>query len=342
MVWQAISRRKLLYGVALSSAAALATACSGGAPAQPTQAPAPAATQAPPPTAAPAPTAAPTAAPTTAPAAAPTTAPTVAPTTAPAAATATPAVAAQAQASSGGPVTIRIAASWTGSGEKQIWQTLFSTFAQNHPNIKMDLDLSSAEGAYDQKLFAQVAAGTLPDIIYTTDNYVLPFKQNKITQDMLPFARATKFPVDDFDKTFLDLGMVEGQLHMLPRGGDVVVLFINKKMVKDAGVEIPWGLDYTSASWTEDDFYKVCQRLTVDSSGKRGNEKGFDKTNVNIYGAAISTTWWAVYVPAILAHGGQLVAPDLSKSLMNTPQGVAAFEWLTKPVVDGYGLRKAS
>jgi multiple sugar transport system substrate-binding protein len=143
--------------------------------------------------------------------------------------------------------------------------------------------------------------------------------------------------VDDFNKTFLNLGMVDGTLQMLPSSGDVVILFINKKLVQQAGVEIPWTLDYKNNKlWTTDDFYKVCQRLTVDVKGKRGNEPGFDKSNVSVYGAAMPIDWWAVYVPALLSFGGQLVSDDLTKSTLNSKAGVDAFTWLTKPVLDGY------
>ncbi|HEY3081063.1 MAG TPA: sugar ABC transporter substrate-binding protein, partial [Chloroflexota bacterium] len=244
--------------------------------------------------------------------------------------------AAPAKAASGAPVEIAIATSWTGTGEKKVWDQLIEGFQKKYPNTKIKLDLSSAEGEYDQKLFAQLAAGTLPDVVLTSDNHVVPFKQNKVTRDMIPFAQKTNFPYQDFDKSFLDLGMVEGELHMLPRGGDVVVLFINKKMVQDAGVDIPWKLDPTSNNWTKDDFYKVTKRLTVDAKGKRGDEPGFDKENVSVYGAAIGNTWWAVYVPAVLSEGGQFVSPDLSKSMLNSPESVKAFDWLTKGVRDGF------
>src|SRR6185312_3401924 len=58
--------------------------------------------------------------------------------------------------------------------------------------------------------------------------------------------------------------------------------------------------------------------------------------NVSIYGAAIPIDWWAVYVPAIISFGGQLVSDDLTKSTMGSQAGVDAFTWLTKPVLDGY------
>lgn len=319
-----LSRRQALRGLAATGAASalglVLAACGGSATpaAAPTSAPASGGAQA---------------APTTAPAAAapPTTA-AAAPTTAPAAPAATTAPAAAAK----GPVNLTIAAAWTTTGWKIVWDDLIKGFGQKYPEVKISLDQSSATGQYDQKLFAELAAGTLPDIIYTTDNYAAPFKQNKITQDMLPFAARTKFPVDDFNKTFMDLGMVDGQLHMLPVSGDIVILMINKRMVKDAGVDIPWNLDYKGTSWTYDDFVKVCQRLTVDAKGKRGDEAGFDKSNVSVYGAALDNTWWAIYVPAILAEGGQLVSDDLTKSMMSSKEGITAFQKLTKPVIDGY------
>lgn len=314
-----VSRRKILLmgsGVLASSALAGALAgCGSSSSASPT-----AASQA-----APAATSAPASSSSS-------TAPTKA-----AAATSAPAATAQPAAASSGPVTLRVAGGGTTTSWKQVWPELIKAYQVDHKNVSISLDPAAAGANYDQKLFAEIAAGTLPDVIYTTDNYAAPFKQNKITQDMLPYAKQTKFPIDDFNKTFLDLGMVGGTLQMLPVSGDVVILFINKKMVKDAGVEIPWTLDYKNTKlWTTDDFYKVCQQLTVDVNGKRGNQAGFDKKNINIYGAAMSIDWWAVYVPAIQSFGGQLVSADLTKSLMDSQAGVDAFTWLTKPVLDGY------
>ena len=56
------------------------------------------------------------------------------------------------------------------------------------------------------------------------------------------------------------------------------------------------------------------KRLTVDQNGKRGDEPGFDKDNVAVYGAAMNVDQWYIYVPMVLAEGGQFVSDDLSKS----------------------------
>jgi multiple sugar transport system substrate-binding protein len=247
-----------------------------------------------------------------------------------------PAPKAVGQGQSAGPVSLAIAAGWTTTGWKAIWDLLLKAYQDRNPTVTISLDQSSATGQYDQRLSAELAAGALPDVIYTADNYAASFKQNKITQDMLPFARTTNFPIDDFNKSFLDLGMVDGTLHMLPASGDVVVLFFNKRLVQEAGVTIPWTLDPATSQWTYADFVSVCQRLTVDANGKRGNEPGFDKTSVRVYGAAIDPTWWAIYVPAILGQGGQIVTDDLSRARFDSKESIAAIDALTKPVLDGY------
>jgi multiple sugar transport system substrate-binding protein len=304
----------------LSAGATLVAACSTPTPpatnVQPTNPPAaPAATSAP----------KPAAAPTTAAAAAP-------------AATAAPKPAAQqAPATGSGPVEVTFLTTQTNDADVKIYQQLSDKFHQENPNITVKI--SSTDGTnYDQKLLTYIQAGTLPDIVQTSDNFAKPFKDAGVTQDMIPFAQKTNFPYNDFDPTFLNLGIVDGQLHMLPKQGDIIIPYINLRMAKEAGVNPPTDFDpaKTPDGWTWDDFITMCKRLTVDANGKHGDEPGFDKDNVAVYGASMSIDAWYTYVPAVLANGGTFVADDLSHSTLNSPEGVAAFKRLTDPVVQGY------
>ena len=252
-------------------------------------------------------------------------------------AAATQPAAQQAPAGGGGPVEITFMTTQTNDADVKIYQQLADTFHAEHANVTVKI--SPTDGTnYDQKLLTYVQAGTLPDIVQTSDNFAKPFKDAGISQDMIPFAQKTGFPYQDFDPTFLNLGMIDGQLHMLPKQGDVIVPYINLRMAKDAGVAVPTDFDpaKTPDGWTWDDFMTMCKRLTVDANGKHGDEPGFDKDNVAIYGASMSLDAWYTYVPAVLAEGGSFVADDLSRSTLNSPQGVAAFTWLTDPVLQGY------
>ena len=226
----------------------------------------------------------------------------------------------QAPASSGGNVDVTFITTQTNDADVKIYQQLADNFHAENPNITVKISPTDRTN-YDQKLLTYVQAGTLPDIVQTSDNFAKPFKDAGITQDMIPFAQKTGFPYQDFDPTFLNLGIVDGQLHMLPKEGDILVPFINMRMAKEAGVKVPTDFDpaKTPDGWTWDDFMAMCKRLTVDANGKRGDEAGFDKNNIAIYGASMSIDQWYTYVPAVLADGGTFVTDDLSKATLNSP-----------------------
>ncbi|HZQ99177.1 MAG TPA: sugar ABC transporter substrate-binding protein [Chloroflexota bacterium] len=329
-----LSRRRLVALSGALGATVVAVACGSAPP--PTATPAPAKPAEP-------------AKPTTAPATAPTAAPAAGATTAPAATSAPAAAAATKPAETSKPAA---AAPATGPGQKyeitflttqtspadvKIYEDLAKRFAELNPNLTVKVTAESGTN-YDQKLLTYLTAGTLPDIVQTNDNYSAPFKKAGITRDMIPFAKGTNFPYQDFDPTFLNLGMVDGELHMLPKQGDVIVPYVNLRMAKEGNVELPLKLDPVKEpdKWTWDEFTTMVKHLTVDGNGKRGDQAGFDKENVQVYGAALQIDAWYTYVPMVLAEGGQFVSDDLSKSLLNSPQGVEAFKKLTEPVKAGY------
>jgi multiple sugar transport system substrate-binding protein len=309
-----VTRRGLLRVVLLSAGATLVAACSTPTPpatnVQPTNAAAPSVA---------------------------TSAPAAAPTQPAAAAVAPTQPAQQAPASNSGPVEVTFLTTQTNDADVKIYQQLSDKFHQENPNI--NVKISATDGTnYDQKLLTYIQAGTLPDIVQTSDNFAKPFKDAGVTQDMIPYAQKTNFPYTDFDPTFLNLGIVDGQLHMLPKQGDIIIPYINLRMAKEAGVSPPTDFDPAKNpdGWTWDDFMTMSRRLTVDANGKHGDEPGFDKDNVAVYGASMSIDAWYTYVPAVLANGGTFVADDLSRSTLNSPEGVAAFKRLTDPVIQGY------
>jgi multiple sugar transport system substrate-binding protein len=225
----------------------------------------------------------------------------------------------------------------TNPADVAIYEQLAARFTERNPNLTVKINAESNTN-YDQKLLTYLTAGTLPDVIQTNDNFAAPFKKAGISRDMIPFAQATNFPWQDFDPTFLSLGMVDGELHMLPKQGDIIIPYVNLRMVNEAGITLPFDLDVTKDpnAWTWDEFLTACQRLSVDVNGKRGDEAGFDPENVATYGAALAVDQWYTYVPMVLAEGGKFVSDDLTRSELNSPAGVAAFRKLTDPIKAGW------
>ena len=66
----------------------------------------------------------------------------------------------------------------------------------------------------------------------------------------------------------------DGKRYGLPKDFDTVAVFYNKKLIADAGVK---EADLQNLTWNPDDggtYEKMIAHLTVDQSGKRGDEAG--------------------------------------------------------------------
>lgn len=149
---------------------------------------------------------------------------------------------------------------------------------------------------YWTKLTASFIAGTEPDVF--TD-HIQKFGQ---------FADLNVLePLDDLglDDSAYQAGLAanwrgqDGRRYGAPKDWDTVALFYNEKMTKEAGLTAD---RLGSLDWNPRDggtFEKAVARLTVDKNGRRGDEKGFDKDNVKVYGLATGgagdadgqTTW---------------------------------------------------
>ena len=117
---------------------------------------------------------------------------------------------------------------------------------------------------YVDKITAMQAGDNLPDVIYVADAHVKPFAANKIAADMEKLAakdKASQALLKDVYPAMLDLGRVKsipGQ-YMLPWALDVLVLYYNKTMFQQAGVELP------KPTWTVDDMITAAKRLTKEA-----------------------------------------------------------------------------
>lgn len=99
------------------------------------------------------------------------------------------------------------------------------------------------------------------------------------------YVAADGFDVDQYHPGLADLWTnPAGQRFGLPKDFDTIALFANEKMLADAGLTQE---DIYNLDWNPQDggtYEDAIARLTVDANGVRGDEPGFDKNNVEIYG----------------------------------------------------------
>ncbi|MFE0257458.1 ABC transporter substrate-binding protein [Streptomyces sp. NPDC059010] len=162
------------------------------------------------------------------------------------------------------------------------YQACAKGFEKANPGLKVKIT-QLGWSDYWTKLTAGFIAGTQPDVFTDHIQKFGQFADLKVLE-----------PLDDLgiEDSAYQPGLAanwigqDGHRYGTPKDWDTVALFYNAKMAKDAGLGAG---QLNSLAWNPKDggtFEKAIAHLTVDAKGRRGDEPGFDKNNVKVYGLA--------------------------------------------------------
>ena len=191
---------------------------------------------------------------------------------------------------------------------------LVEQFQAAHPDIEVQVEYLTGDIA--AALAAQAAAGTLPDVTFTADLFVVPFAKGGISIDMEPLALADpEFDLSDVYENMLALSEVEGEgIYMIPSSYDVVTLYYNKTLFEQAGAPLPT----PESTW--DEIIESCKMILeateafcLPSDGPTGP----------------TAKWWAIYVPWIVGYGGSVLSEDRTTAMLSTPESLAGLQAYT-------------
>jgi len=163
------------------------------------------------------------------------------------------------------------------------YQKCADNFTKDNPTIKVQIT-QYAWGQYWQNLATQIAANTAPDVWVDQGSYYPQFVADKQIDNLQPYIDKDKVDLKQYAGSLTDIWVKDGARYGLPKDWDTIGLVINKKMATDAGLS---EADLAKLTWNPKDggtFEQVIAKLTVDANGKRGNEAGFDKNNVKVFG----------------------------------------------------------
>ena len=147
-------------------------------------------------------------------------------------------------------------------------------------------------------------AGTAPDVF---TNHLSKYPEFVSQGQLLPLdatLEADGFDVSNYQEGLADLWVgQDGQRYGLPKDFDTVAIFYNKALIEAAGVD---EAELASLDWNPEDggsYEKMIAHLTVDTNGVRGDEPGFDKNKVAVYGLGLDggsgggngQTQWSMY-----------------------------------------------
>ena len=247
---------------------------------------------------------------------------TPAPTSAPAAGPAATSVPATAASAAGKKITF---SSYTWSSFEDSVNKILDNFEKLNPGVTVERQLVGGDGYYD-KLNTQIASNTMPDVGIADYGRTVSFAKSDLLLDITDMVASSGFPLDKmvpaavshyrWKQGDFDSGAPDGRLYGLPSDAQSHIFAYNKKMFDDAGVSYP------TDDWTWDDMLAAAKKITDPKQNRYGlyANATFGATS-GLFQMPQRGVW-------LDAAGAAFHTPDYKKSLLDSPETIAAFQWL--------------
>jgi multiple sugar transport system substrate-binding protein len=188
------------------------------------------------------------------------------------------------------------------ANQQPAYQECATAFTAANPDITVKI-VQRGWDDYWNTLTTSFVSGTGPDVFTNHLAKYPEFVEKKQLVALDDAIAKDGVKTDIYAKGLTELWVgQDGKRYGLPKDWDTVALFYNKKMATAAGLTEE---QLKSLTWNPTDggtYEKAIARLTVDKNGKRGDEPGFDKNNVKVYGLGLSSsggpngqTEWSMY-----------------------------------------------
>jgi multiple sugar transport system substrate-binding protein len=195
-------------------------------------------------------------------------------------------------------------------------QQMLEQFHATHPNIRVFYTLDPPSESFEEKMLADMQAGTAPDVFAGCCSFFPIWAQKGFTLDLRPYVQADldKATIEDWDPVqYRSFFARDGRQYGLPKYHGALALYYNKDLFDQYKVEYP------SEAWTHDDYLAAMQRLAHDRDGD-------GKTD--LWGSMIDISWDRIQVH-VNGWGGHFVdVTDPTRCLMAEPPALQAMEWL--------------
>lgn len=156
---------------------------------------------------------------------------------------------------------------WGSLEEKKVNEEIIKLFEEKYPETKVKLQYIPEE--YTTKIDTLFLGKQAPDVIYGHPKYFTKWASQGLLMDLTEKFSETPELMDEskFNVGLYDAFKYEGKNIATVNGADTMVVYYNKKLFDESGVEYP------SAEWTWEDFAEAAQKLTI--WGDDGKPKQF-------------------------------------------------------------------
>ena len=171
-----------------------------------------------------------------------------------------------------------------GTYEKEI----IKAFEKANPDIKVKLETIDFKSG-PEKITTAIEAGTAPDVLFDAPGRIIQYGKNgKLVE--LNDLFTNDFVKDVNNNQIIQASKAGDKAYMYPISSAPFYMALNKKMLKEAGVE-----DLVKEGWTTADFEKVLKALKAKGytpgslfSNGQGGDQGTRAFISNLYGGSVT------------------------------------------------------
>lgn len=185
-----------------------------------------------------------------------------------------------------------------------------SEFEKKFPNIEIEVRDAPTGGAFQDRLITSIAGGSGPDVYFVDMYWAFDLFSKGLAVDLTPFIEREGIDVNAYWP-----GLVEqwtgpnGAIYGLPTFADPAVMHVHKDVLGEMGIPVP------SIDWTTDEYMALAKRVTRDFSGDGEIDQW-------------TSPWEPYHFSMLWNFGGDYFSQDGRRVLIDSPQAVAAAEWL--------------
>lgn len=203
------------------------------------------------------------------------------------------------------PVTLTYA-HFSGSGvQEEVLNKMIDVFESKNPDIKIDLQITGFED-YFTKLATVIGGGNAPDVFEMNMENFLAYMLRGACADLTGLVDTA-----NYSEGTLAAVSSDGKLYAVPMSFSTCLLFYNKDLFDQAGVEYP------NDSWTWADIQTAAEKIK-----------------------ALGDDIWGIYQPitynefykSVKGNGGSLLTPDYSAFTLNSAENVEVLDVMIKRV----------
>jgi multiple sugar transport system substrate-binding protein len=186
-------------------------------------------------------------------------------------------------------------------------------FNQKYPNVKVQIaidPISNGWGDYVTHVLSQFNANNAYDVYGTAIETFRTFETRNLFIPLDDFI-AGHASFSDFDPSLFKYASYKDKTYFIPIGWNNIMINYNRKLFKDAGVDLP------KAGWTWNEFREIAKKLTVrDGAG-----------NVTQFGYEVPNQFFFVQ-PWFFSNGTSVLNADWTASNMLDPKVAESLQFL--------------